>query len=96
MPIKKENKSLYPKDWKDIRKKILNHANYKCEFCGAKDREKHPITGSIVILTISHLDHDPTNCSDSNLVALCQRCHLRYDLKEHVKNAKETRRKKFL
>ncbi len=31
MPIKPENKVRYPKDWKDIRAKILARARYKCE-----------------------------------------------------------------
>lgn len=32
-----------------------------------------------IVLTVAHLDHTPDNCSDSNLKALCQRCHNRYD-----------------
>ena len=32
-----------------------------------------------IILTTMHLDHDPTNNTDSNLMAGCQRCHNRYD-----------------
>ena len=34
MPIKEENKKLYPKNWKEIRAQILKRANNKCEFCG--------------------------------------------------------------
>lgn len=33
-----------------------------------------------VILTVAHLDHQPENCADDNLKALCQRCHNRYDM----------------
>jgi hypothetical protein len=44
-----------------------------------------------VILTVAHLDHTPENCAESNLVALCQRCHLRYDSVEHRRNARLTR-----
>jgi hypothetical protein len=48
-----------------------------------------------VVLTIAHLDHDPTNNDeDRNLRALCQRCHLRYDAREHAKNAAATRARK--
>ena len=47
-----------------------------------------------VVLTISHLDHDPTNNDLENLRAFCQRCHLRYDRHEHAKNARATRAKK--
>lgn len=34
MPIRPENKKLYPKNWKQIRNDILKRANNKCEFCG--------------------------------------------------------------
>lgn len=37
MPIKPENKKLYPKNWKEIRKDILKRANNKCEFCGVEN-----------------------------------------------------------
>lgn len=33
MPIKPENKARYPKDWKQIRAKILERAGNKCEQC---------------------------------------------------------------
>jgi 5-methylcytosine-specific restriction endonuclease McrA len=32
-----------------------------------------------IVLTSAHLNHDPSDCRDENLKALCQRCHLRYD-----------------
>lgn len=32
-----------------------------------------------IVLTIAHLDHDINNNDYSNLKALCQRCHNRYD-----------------
>lgn len=41
-----------------------------------------------IILTIAHLDHNPDNNEYSNLKALCQRCHLRYDVKEKVRRRK--------
>jgi hypothetical protein len=44
-----------------------------------------------VVLTIAHLDHDIGNNDDGNLAALCQRCHLRYDAKQHAATAKATR-----
>jgi hypothetical protein len=31
------------------------------------------------ILTVGHLDHDPSHCTDENLRAWCQGCHNRYD-----------------
>lgn len=47
-----------------------------------------------IVLTVAHLDHNPANCAQQNLRALCQRCHLRYDRFEHGRNAAETRRRK--
>ena len=44
-----------------------------------------------VVLTIAHLDHDTTNNADSNLAALCPKCHLAYDAKLHATNARNTR-----
>ena len=36
-----------------------------------------------VALAAAHLDHDPTNNRLRNLKALCQRCHMLHDQKEH-------------
>ena len=38
MPIRPENRDRYPKDWKEIRKRILARAGDKCEDCGAPNR----------------------------------------------------------
>lgn len=45
-----------------------------------------------IVLTIAHLDHQPENCADNNLQALCQRCHLRHDQQHHIESARATRR----
>jgi hypothetical protein len=34
MPISPENRARYPKDWKEIRERILKRARNKCELCG--------------------------------------------------------------
>lgn len=43
-----------------------------------------------VILTVAHLDHDEENheVADSRLRALCQWCHLNYDVKEKMRRIK--------
>ena len=41
-----------------------------------------------IVLTIAHLDHDIGNNDYSNLKALCQRCHNRYDLLHRTQNRK--------
>jgi len=34
-----------------------------------------------IVLTVAHLNHQPENCADENLRAMCQRCHNIYDMK---------------
>lgn len=61
----------YPDNWDEIAKQIKDLAGWRCEHCGhAHDRD------SGHVLTVHHLDGNPPNCAYSNLVALCQRCHL--------------------
>ena len=43
MPIKPENRYRYPADWKQIRTRILQRANYRCEHAGC--RAQHGVTG---------------------------------------------------
>lgn len=94
----------YPDNWKanivpDIRKRSGN----KCEGfpkhpnCRAANGEPHPKTGSTVVLTTAHMDHDkknnyyhPVHASHpkNNLRDLCQRCHLGHDINQHVANRK--------
>ena len=91
MPVRPENKSRYPADWKAISKRIREkRAGGRCECagecgldhvgrCEAINGNPHPFTGARVILTVAHKDHRPENCADDNLAAWCQRCHNRYD-----------------
>lgn len=122
MPISKENRKLYPKDWKEISHYVrfvralerceckgecgLNH-NDNAEIagdiglgdkgrCEALHYQPHPRTGSKVVLTVAHLDHDPTNNNLTNLKAMCQQCHNRYDQPHRQANAKKTRQEKKL
>jgi hypothetical protein len=44
-----------------------------------------------IVLTVAHLDHNPANCSEDNLAALCQLHHLRLDAGQHKLNAARTR-----
>lgn len=89
MPILPENRGRYPSNWGEISWRIrYQRAGGRCERCGAKNAKPHPITGSMVVLTVAHLDHVPENCDDDNLMAMCQRCHNRYDARHRA----ETRR----
>jgi 5-methylcytosine-specific restriction endonuclease McrA len=146
MPIKPENKKLYPPDWREIRERIIKRANNCCESCGVPNyalgyRDAagafHPAdeewTGFtdwwadaaagrltfkevakvaalvnehreglgpnkeraiVIVLTLAHLDHGLTDHSDENLRLLCQRCHLRYDHRQHRESARQTRMQK--
>jgi hypothetical protein len=92
MPILPENRGRYPKDWKAISLRIRKErAGDRCEECGAQHGMPHPVTGSIVVLTVGHLDHTPENCADDNLKAWCQRCHLRYDQHHHARTRRSRR-----
>ena len=68
--------------------------------CNATHGEPHPITNSKVVLTTAHLGtdtddkHDKMDVRPDNLKAMCQRCHLIFDLPEHMHNANVTRHKK--
>lgn len=48
----------------------------------------------LVVLTVAHLNHDPSDCREENLRAWCQLHHLRYDVHHHQQNAAATRRSK--
>ena len=99
------NRSLYPKNWEEISRRIrFERAEGLCEcdgMCGGHDGhceavhgEPHPVTGSVVVLTTAHWpDHDPMNCSDDNLHALCQKCHNKLDMPTRVLNAARKRRR---
>ena len=60
--------------------------------CPARHGLPHPVTGSIVVLTVAHLDHRPENCDDANLKAMCQRCHNRYDA-DHRRAGRKARQR---
>src|SRR4030067_3001757 len=92
MPILSENKHLYSDNWTEIRARILARAKNQCEKCGVVNHSEVARGPKCVevVLTIAHLDHDPTNNHDGNLRALCQQCHNQHD----VKHRAETRRAK--
>lgn len=100
MPIRPENRHRYPANWRQIRAWILARADHRCEGspaypdCRAQNAALHPVTGSRVVLTIGHMDHQPENNDPENLRAWCQRCHLTYDKAQHTATAWQTRQKR--
>lgn len=66
----------YPEDWPAIARRVKDDANWRCVRCGhPHDRE----TGHV--LTVHHLDNNKSNTQWYNLVALCQKCHLKIQAK---------------
>lgn len=98
MPIKPENKKLYPDNWQEIRAKIRERAGDLCEKCGVPNHafinrisrecclpdEENAI---MVVCTVAHKDHNPQNNADENLAFWCQKCHNSYDA-EHRKSTR--------
>jgi len=89
-------KDYHPK-WKLIVRLIKKRAGGRCERCGvvnhswinSKTREiclQDEDNAVRVVLTTAHLDHNKNNNRFRNLAALCQRCHLRHDIKQHIAN----------
>ena len=101
MPI---NYKLYPSNWHEISRRLrFERAKNHCEWCGAENYKPHPITGSVVVLTVAHLgiakpDGAPGSKADlhdvreENLAALCQKCHLDFDRDDHLRRRFENRR----
>jgi hypothetical protein len=106
MPISKEKMARYPggsiysKEWKAFRTSILERAGNQCEGtpqhpeCRAENGKPHPDTGSIVVLTIAHMDQDESHCDPGRCRALCQKCHNSWDAPHRRVNAAKTRRRK--
>ena len=100
MPIRPENKPLYPANWAtEIRPAILERAGHCCEGsprypdCRAANGQPHPVTGSRVVLTIAHMDGALIDHSPGNLKALCNRCHNAHDAPMRARDRKQRRQK---
>src|SRR5690242_19453067 len=103
MPMKREE---YPDNWEEISFAVrFVRAKHRCEWCGAVNGDQHPVTGSMVMLTVAHLGvdkpdgtpgdkHDKMDCRPENVAALCQRCHLNYDRADHLEQQAANRQLK--
>lgn len=104
------DRSRYPADWPVISLRIRGRSGGQCECTGecglhrttggprrCEERNGQPAKWAkgVIVLTVAHLDPDPMNCAEDNLKAMCQRCHLRYDVPLHMRNAAATRRAKL-
>lgn len=66
----KARSNPYGWDWPEVRQRELDRAGHRCENCGCESRPRN-------VLTVHHLDWNPSNHDPSNLVVFCQVCHLR-------------------
>ena len=98
--------SDYSPNWKAIVAKVKKRSRDRCECkgecglhrtnpgprrCIERNGEKATFARGKVVLTTAHLCHE-TKCDNMrHLRHMCQRCHLRYDLKHHMKNSRKTR-----
>lgn len=95
MPIHPDNIDRYPRDWPAISRRIrFIRAEGRCECTGqcglhrgrrCEERHGEPakFARGRIVLTTMHLNHIPEDCREENLLAGCQRCHLRYDRQHH-------------
>jgi hypothetical protein len=99
--------SKYPANWKEIVEQVRARSGNRCECrcqCGL-----HTTTGrcveingkpakfakGIIVLTTAHICKcDPPCGILTHLLHMCQRCHLRTDIDQHMANAKKTREAK--
>lgn len=87
MPIRPENRHRYPKDWKTaIVPAVRDRSGNRCEGspawpdCRAENGKPHPVTGSVVVLTVAHLEGCELESRDIDQMRhWCQRCHNNYD-----------------
>ncbi|MBV9690538.1 MAG: hypothetical protein JO202_12625 [Ktedonobacteraceae bacterium] len=98
--------SRYPSNWRKVSLTIRRVAGWRCEWCKIENGAPLPSgRAGKVVLTVAHLGtpyadgrpgnkHDKHDIRRENLAALCQACHLRYDLDELIQHARETRGRK--
>jgi 5-methylcytosine-specific restriction endonuclease McrA len=69
----------YPADWRAISRRIRERDGYRCRWCGIGGTLFDLRTMRPIRLTAMHLDRDPGNNEEWNLVTACRPCHAAYD-----------------
>ena len=64
----------YPRDWHWLRRVVLQRAHSHCELCGQFSPR----------LQVAHWFHDLGVSGPLFLRAMCPRCHLRHDRRQHA------------
>lgn len=71
------SRALYPKDWDKISQRIKEARGFECEGCGQQGNIVSNDVRGNNYLTVHHKDYNPGNNDPSNLMVLCQKCHLK-------------------
>ncbi len=82
----------YPSNWPAISRRIRERDGQRCRWCGAGEALFDLDTCRSVLLTAMHLDGDPMNCENWNLVTARRPCHAAYDAPSRVVATVDTRR----
>jgi len=69
----------YPVNWRVISRRVREPDGHRCRWCGAGETLFDLGTGEPIRLTTMHLDGNPANCENWNLVTACRSCHAAYD-----------------
>ena len=83
------DRKRYPPNWNNIAMTVKEKSGWVCQKCGKQCRkpgenfDTHRRT-----LTVAHLNHNPEDCREENLMAMCAPCHLRYDAAHHAETRK--------
>ncbi len=89
MPIK--DRDLYPDNWPDLADATKAEAGWRCQECGRRCyRPGERVRNWHRVLTVAHLDQDPTNNDSNNLRALCVVCHLEHDRPHNCRKSRRT------
>lgn len=103
------NPADYPPNWKELSRSIReDRANNQCE-CTGECGKRHLLGRCTetngepaqsfrgrVMLTVAHLDHNTHSDDPNNLRAMCQACHLRYDVTHHLRNRRRRKRQEII
>lgn len=102
-----KSKRIYPPNWKDLVAQVRARSKDRCECvgecglhktnpgprrCEERHRQAAKWARGRVILTTAHLCQDSMCAMIEHLRHMCNRCHLRLDVGQHIRNAAETRR----
>jgi 5-methylcytosine-specific restriction endonuclease McrA len=104
------DRSRYGRNWPKVSRVIRRIAGNQCEWCHVSNGVPLPSgRKGKVVLTVAHLGaplatgsvgwkpgnkHEKHDVRRENLAALCQSCHLNFDIDEHIENARKTRQRK--